>query len=210
MSERLALRMRADYFENIINKDIGFFDERRTGDLLSRLNTDIDVIQQALSSNASMLIRAVIVIIGCLVLMFYLSPALTGVFIALMLPLGFFTIYYGEKMRKLQKELSDQKAEMSNITEEAVGNIRTVKSFSNEEQECQKFLIGNIKVKELGYRRVIWTAAFGFFQQLILYGSMTIIMKVATVFYNNGKIEIGTVTSFFFYMLQMTWQFTMI
>jgi ATP-binding cassette subfamily B (MDR/TAP) protein 10 len=44
MSERLALRMRADYFENIINKDIGFFDERRTGDLLSRLNTDIDVI----------------------------------------------------------------------------------------------------------------------------------------------------------------------
>jgi len=34
---------------------------------------------------------------------------------------------------------------------------------------------------------------------------MTIIMKVATVFYNNGKIEIGTVTSFFFYMLQMTW-----
>ena len=33
---------------------------------------------------------------------------------------------------------------MSNITEEAVGNIRTVKSFSNEEQECQKFLIGNI------------------------------------------------------------------
>ena len=52
---------------------------------------------------------------------------------------------------------------MSNITEEAVGNIRTVKSFSNEEQECQKFLIGNIKVKELGYRRVICTADFGFF-----------------------------------------------
>jgi len=79
--------------------------------------------------------------------MFSLSPALTGVLIACMSPMALFTYYYGKKMKTIQEEVSNNKAIMSTVAEETFGNVRTVKAFANEAQECQKFAVGNKRVR---------------------------------------------------------------
>lgn len=133
--------------------------------------------------------------------MFSLSPPLTGVLIACMAPLGWFTYYYGNKQKLIQKEISDNKGLMSTVAEESFGNVRTVKAFANEAEECAKFGIGNRRVREIGFKKAYWTAGFAFLQQLFLYGAMTIIIKVAVILYNDKMITIGTITSFYFYLL---------
>jgi len=60
LSERIARNLRKDYYVSIMTKDIAFFDERRTGELISRLNSDIQVVQDSLSTNFSMFARAVL------------------------------------------------------------------------------------------------------------------------------------------------------
>ena len=60
MGEFIASNIRYDLFYSIINKDIGFFDENKTGEILSRITSDTSVIQDGLGQNVSMLLRYVI------------------------------------------------------------------------------------------------------------------------------------------------------
>lgn len=119
--------------------------------VVARMNVDINVIQESLSSSFSIVLRAVVIIVASLGLMFSLSWALTLVLIACMTPLGWFTYFYGNKMKEIQKEISSNKGIMSTVADESFGNVRTVKAFANEAEECLKFAAGNRKVREVGF-----------------------------------------------------------
>jgi len=94
LSERIARNLRKDYYTTIVEKDIAFFDDRRTGDIISRLNSDVMVVQETLSNNFSMVSRACLGIIASLVIMLFLSLELTGICFCGIVPLAFFTIFY--------------------------------------------------------------------------------------------------------------------
>jgi ABC-type bacteriocin/lantibiotic exporter with double-glycine peptidase domain len=100
MSEKVARSLRGDLYASIMNKDVEFFDSRKTGDLLSRLGSDIAVVQEGLTTNVSMLIRAVIFIIASLVIVFIISWELTLIMIASILPVMVFGVNYGNAMKK--------------------------------------------------------------------------------------------------------------
>lgn len=107
MSERIARNLRKDFYESMVNKDIAFYDDRRTGDLLSRLNNDIQVIQDTLSTNISMFVRGSIFIIVVLCLLFVISAPLTGVTFLGIIPLCCFATFYSRWMRSIQKSIQD-------------------------------------------------------------------------------------------------------
>ena len=94
LSERIARNLRKDFYESLISKDIAFFDERRTGDLVSRLNSDIQVVQDVLGTNVSMFVRGVIFILIVLVIMLVISPPLTGTTFGGIVPLVIFSRFY--------------------------------------------------------------------------------------------------------------------
>ena len=117
ISERISRNLRHDFFESIINKDVAFFDERRTGDLrkfyfsnltnflqlVSRINSDTQVIQDCLSTNVSMFVRGSTFIICTLIILFIYSPTLAGVTLAGIVPVLAFGIVYGAQIKKLTK-----------------------------------------------------------------------------------------------------------
>jgi ABC-type bacteriocin/lantibiotic exporter with double-glycine peptidase domain len=109
------MNLRGDFFENVINKDVAFFDDRRTGDLckfssfnmllVSRLNSDIQIIQDSLSTNVSMFIRGTAFIIATLAILIYISPVLAGATVVSIIPIMIFGVFFGKKMRTLTKEV---------------------------------------------------------------------------------------------------------
>ena len=101
LSERIARNLRKDFYDNLMSKDIPFFDESRTGDLVSRLNSDIQVIQDTLGTNMSMFVRGVLQILIMLGILLYISPTLTGTTMAGVVPLIVFSSYYQACMRTL-------------------------------------------------------------------------------------------------------------
>ena len=132
MSERIALECRYDLFYFILHKDVAFFDETKTGDILSRISSDTSVIQDGLSTNISMFIRCMIFIIVTLFILCYISWRLTLVTLGGIFPILIVGKCYGEIIKKLSKDVQDQKAEMGAISEEAISCVRTVKAFSTE------------------------------------------------------------------------------
>jgi ABC-type multidrug transport system fused ATPase/permease subunit len=162
MSEQIAKNLRGTFYEKMLKKDISFYDDRKTGDLVSRLNSDIQVIQDSLSTNISMFVRSVLFIVACLIILIIISPILMGTTCAGVVVVLVFAFFYAGRMRQLQKDIQGSKAQMTTVAEESWSNVRTVKAFSNEQQEVDKFEVDNKLVFSLGKKKAMLQAIFGF------------------------------------------------
>ena len=99
MSERIAKNLRRQFYETMLRKDVAFYDENKTGDLVSRLNSDIQVIQDSLSTNISMFVRTLIFILVTMVILLIISPVLMGTTIGAVFLIAIFAVFYGRKMK---------------------------------------------------------------------------------------------------------------
>ncbi len=210
LSERVAKGLRRDLYASIMNKDVEFFDSRKTGDLLSRLGSDIAVVQEGLTTNISMLIRSVVFVIASLVIVFIISWELTLVMIASIIPVMVFGVNFGRAMKRMQEIIQDEKAKISNQAEETFSNVRTVKAFATEIEEIARYEKGNQAVYHQGYLKAVWYGFFNFFANFFVFGSMAAIFGVGAKLCSEGKLSIGQITSFLFYLVQILVNFLIV
>lgn len=88
LGERISRNLRKEYFDKILRKDIEFFDGQKTGFIISRLNSDIQIIQDSLGSNWSMFLRTVIYIVAVFAIMFTYSWKLTCIVFGFVVPIA--------------------------------------------------------------------------------------------------------------------------
>jgi ABC-type multidrug transport system fused ATPase/permease subunit len=86
-----------------------------------------------------MFVRGTVFILATLAILFLISPVLAGSTLGGIVPIIIFASIYGGKIRDFQKNIQEEKALMSNVADESFGNVRTVKAFSNELEETNKF-----------------------------------------------------------------------
>ena len=176
---------------------------------MSRLNSDIQVVQDTLGTNLSMFVRSFLFIVTVLILMLVISPPLTGMVFLGILPLTIFGNYYAKWMRKIQGTIQMSKAQMNTVAEESFSNVRTVKAFCSEDSEIAKFEVGNKVVYNSGTKKACAQAGLSFITSIILYGSMIGVVYVARLQKEEGDITVGAVASFMYYMLQLVFNFMM-
>lgn len=140
LSEKIAQYLRYDLFFFLINKDISFFDENKTGEILSRISSDTSVVQDGLSTNFSMFFRAMIIIVLSIVILCYISWKLTLVTLSSILPISMVGVCYSKIVRELAKQTQEKKSDLGQVAEEALSNVRTVKAFACEPEEIKKYI----------------------------------------------------------------------
>jgi ABC-type multidrug transport system fused ATPase/permease subunit len=163
ISERITKKLRYDLFYFLVNKEVGFYDENKTGDMLSRISSDSEVVGNGLSTNISMLVRSVFFIISTLVILFLISWKLTIVTLAGIAFIVLGAIWYMKKLSFLAKTIQDKKAIIGNVCEESMSNIRTVKAFSTEDFEFKKLVKANDGAYQAGKTTAIYNGFFIFF-----------------------------------------------
>lgn len=99
---------------------------------------------------------------------------------------------------------------MNTNAEESFANIRTVKAFSNEDHETSKFGDGNVVVYSIGRKKAIFDSIFAFLTTFMLYGAMAAVIYTASRLYEEGKISIGEISAFIFYMMMLIFNFAII
>jgi len=92
---------------------------------------------------------------------------------------------------------------ISTISEESFANVRTVKAFATEDRETIKFDEGNLIVYYKGKYKSVWYGAFNFFANLFAYSCMALLIYLGAKEYEAKAIELGTITSFLLYLLQL-------
>ena len=138
--ERTVKRIRHKLFDKLLEQEIGFFDEQKTGDLMSRINSDSTVLQNTLSVNISMILRNLASAVGGLVLLFITSWKLSLLLVIILPPSALMAARFGGKVRKISKDVQQSLGAASAVADESLSNIRTVRSFSAEAVESSRFL----------------------------------------------------------------------
>ena len=136
--ERLVARFRKRLFAALTRADISFFDKTQSGELVNRLASDSAVIQNAVTVNISMALRFVAQFVVGIILLFVLSPELTGIMLASVPAVVIGAVAYGRFVRKIGKQYQKALANAGEVASEVLGNVRTVRSFGKEQSELHR------------------------------------------------------------------------
>ncbi len=144
-SQKVVYDIRNDAFASLQNQSFAFYDKTHTGQLLSKVTTDMDRIRRFLGFQLTFLISSIILLIVILYTMFSINTMLT-LFILPIMPCIFATFYsFGKKIRPLFTQMREQYGSLTSVLHEAITGIRVVKAFAQEDFERKKFASKNDK-----------------------------------------------------------------
>jgi subfamily B ATP-binding cassette protein MsbA len=139
VGERVVAGLRKELFAKLLEMPPGFFAERRTGELTSRLTTDIGLLQGVLSHQIAEFSRQVLALVGGIVLLTLMQPRLTLTALGVVPLVIGSALYFGRRLRRMTVGVQDKVAEATAVAEEAFSQIRTVQSFVQEPAERQRY-----------------------------------------------------------------------
>ena len=201
VGHRMTTDFRIEFFSHIQSLSLRFFQERRLGEILSRMNNDISVIQNALVSIPVALLRQSITLIGAMAIILYLNWKLTGLILLILPPLMIFARVFGKRLRLFSEKLQDQVAQAVVVLEEVASSIKIVKSFTRENYERERFK----KEIETAFERAVDKLKISsFFGPFIL--GLTFIVSAVLIWYGGYQVMSGATTpgelaAFFLYAL---------
>ncbi len=201
--ERIVTRLRGDLYAAVLRQDIAFFDETRTGELTNRLASDTAVLQNTVSVNVSMLLRFGLGVIGGVGLLAWMSPYLTGLTLAVVPVVAVGATVFGRRIRALSKAVQDALARTTEIAEETLSGVRTVRAFAAEPLEVARYDAANEESFALASNRAF---AYGAFQGVIGfagYGAIALVVWVGGGRVLDGQMTLGDLTAFLLYTLMV-------
>lgn len=146
---RIEYDMRKSLFAHIQRFSFKFFDETKTGQLMSRLVNDLNEITELAHHGPEDIFISIVMLVGSFILLLMINVPLTLLVFLLVPPMIFFTIRINMKMRKNFRSIRKTIGEVNSQIEESLLGVRVVQAFNNEAYEEEKFDQGNKKFKDL-------------------------------------------------------------
>ncbi|WP_318505872.1 ABC transporter ATP-binding protein [Bacillus sp. T3] len=204
IAQKTVYTLRVDLFKQLHCLPIYYFDKRQHGEIMSRVTNDIENVSSTLNSSVIQISTSVLMLIGSITVMVWLSPLLT-LFTLLVVPLMFagmkwITNRTGQSFKQQQRNLG----ELNGFIEETISGQRIVKTFSQERKVIEEFMLRNEKLKVSGF----WAQTISGFIPKLMHVlnnlSFAIIAGVGGVLALKGMITIGVIVVFTEYARQFT------
>jgi ABC-type multidrug transport system fused ATPase/permease subunit len=172
-----ALRdLRNDAFQRLIYMPMDFFNEHKVGELTSRISSDVTQIQETLRTTIAELFRQLIMIIGGIIFLLFISWKLALIMLATVPVMAIIAVFFGRYIRKLSKKAQDFTAESNGIIEEALSGISIVKTFTNEFFILSKYKKATQETRDLNVKSGVWRGLFVSFIIFCLFGAIVFIV----------------------------------
>lgn len=199
---KLTMDIRARLYNHLHALSISFFDRQRTGQIMSRMTNDVNVIQ-ASSPLFIEIISGPVKGLGGLALMLEVSPKLTLASVLVVPVMAFLIARIAGKMRSLTSILQMRLADLTSLMEETISGMRIIKSFATEEYEMGRFAAQN----KDGYRAAISgakrTALLSPTVELVGAFGTIIILLYGGWLVSQGELQWASLGKFIFYMTQV-------
>lgn len=201
VSENTVAEIRKSLFAKIITLPITWFEQRRTGELMSRISSDTQLLHDMLSFTLAEFFRQVATLIIGTVVLFFISPKLALFALLIYPPLVVVAVIFGRLIRRLSRQAQDELAANNVIIEESLQNIHMVKSYTNEKLETKRYNTGLQKVVKLGVRSATARGGFVSFIFLALLSSIVLVIWFGGKMMMDGQLTIGNLITFIIYMM---------
>ena len=195
LSQKIVYTMRRHVFERLTTLPVGYFDTHATGDIISHISYDIDMVNASLSHDLVQVMTSLYTVIGSLLFMWQISPPLIAVF-ALTVPASIlFTRYRSKKVRPLYHRRSQKLGELNGYAEEMLSGCRTIAAYGREEEIDSRFEEHNEEAMEAYYRAEYYGATLGpsvnFINNLSI-SLVTILGGILYMYSQSGAVAAGT------------------
>jgi ABC-type multidrug transport system fused ATPase/permease subunit len=199
VSEKTLADIRLTVYEKMLWLPLTFFDKRRVGELISRITSDVGILQDAFTVTLAELLRQVMVLIAGTIVIFVLTPKLT-LFMLLTFPvLVLAALFFGRFIRKLSKKTQDQLASTNVIVEETLQSITVVKSFTNELFEVARYKKSLKEVVRIALHAAKYRGVFISFTIVALFGGIVAVSWYGAFLVQANEVTVGELFSFVLY-----------
>ena len=199
VGHKIVAELRTKLFHSMLDQEIGFFDISRTGDLLSRLTSDTQMLQRAATINISVALRYIIQVIGGTVLMAMISLELTLVILLVVPLLASISIFCGKRLRAISRKMQNELGEANVVAEESINAIRTVRAFSGVPFERAQYSSAIQNSLDTGIDRSRFAAVFTSSMVFLFHSAIAIVIWFGGSLVLQGDLSMGDLTAFVLY-----------
>ncbi|MBL7787077.1 MAG: ATP-binding cassette domain-containing protein [Chitinophagales bacterium] len=199
VSEKSMADLRRDIYNKIISLALPFFEERRIGELTSRITADVTQLQTAISINLAEILRQVATIIAGIVIILMTSFRLTLVMLATF-PVGILAaVFFGKYIRKLSRQTQDALADSNIIVEESLQSIQAVKAYTNEWYEAKRYKNSLDHFVAIAIQTSRYRGLFVSFLITVVFGGIILVLWFGANYVKDGMMTIGELLRFILY-----------
>ncbi|CDT04948.1 ABC transporter ATP-binding protein/permease [Vibrio coralliirubri] len=203
VGERVSADIRLSVFNHVVTLHPSYFETNGSGDIMSRITTDTTLLQSIIGSSFSMAMRSALMCIGAIIMLFATNIKLTLIVLAsvpfILIPI----LVYGRRVRALSRQSQDSMSDVGSYAGEAIEHIKTVQSYSREEQEKASFAVEVEKAYEIGRQRVKQRAILISGVIVIVFSAIAGMLWVGGSDVINGTMSAGDLAAFVFYAIMV-------
>ncbi|NEU06865.1 ATP-binding cassette domain-containing protein [Flavihumibacter sp. R14] len=196
VAEKGLADIRRDTYFKLITLPMNFFNQRRVGELNSRLSADLSQIQDAITTTLAEMIRQTITFIGGVIFLVLVSGKLTLMLLSVLPVFVIIAVVFGRFIRKISRQAQDKLAESNTIVEETLQGISNVKAFVNETFEVGRYNKSIREVVAIAMRGAKYRGIFASFIIFCLLGTIVTVVWYGAHLVQTGEISMASMVTF--------------
>ena len=201
LGEKVVADLRERLYAHLVGLDLGFHDRNRSGELVSRLTADAELLRSVIGTTMSVALRSVVTFLGSLTMLFVTSPRLAA-FALLGIPLAVLPIVLGaRRLQKISRASQDRVADANALAAETLGAVATVQAHAREPYERGRFASALQNAVQTARRRIqaqAWVTAIAI---VLIFGAITLVLWSGAHDVASGRMTAGTLGQFVLYAL---------
>jgi ATP-binding cassette subfamily B protein len=201
LGERIVADLRSEVFGHLTALSVAFFDQAKTGELLSRLTADTTQIKAAVGASVSVALRNIVLFFGASVMMVVTSPRLSA-FVLAAIPVIVLPLYgFGRAVRRRSRTAQDTLADATAYAAELIGAVRTLQAFTNERLATSRFAAAVERAFHAACDSIRARAVLTAIAIFLVFSSVVVVLWVGAQDVIAGDITPGRLSQFVLYAL---------
>jgi subfamily B ATP-binding cassette protein MsbA len=197
--EHIVYDLRTSLYTRLQKLSLDFYTERRVGDLVSRLSSDVTQMRTMLTTNLTMMLSQALTLIGSVAILLTMNARFTLFILALLSILLGVAFLFGSRIQKSSTHIQDQLADSTVVAEDGLQGIRVVKSFGRETYEIQRYNTAMEKTFQASLKMAVYNSLFGAVMMFLGFGSIAAIMWYGGREVIAGRLTLAMITGFLMY-----------
>lgn len=196
VSEKSMAALRRDLYQKLVTLGIPFLEERRVGELTSRITSDVTQVQGVVSLTLAEFIRQIIIFLGGVFIIIFTMPKLALIMLATIPIVVVSAMFFGRYIRKLMRARQDQLAATNVVVEETMQSIQTVKAYTNEDFEVKRYGQSLTEMVRISLKAAQMRGLFAAFIIFVMFGALFFIIWQAAQMVEKGEMLKGDLLDF--------------